>query len=170
MNRHLLLGLTAGIVSTVIALSASQAPAQQTLKQQMAGAWTLVSINQTEKDGKPVLLFGRNPRGTQVFDASGQWVQIIWDSDAPKFKVNSRIGGTPEENTAAVRATTASFGTWSIDEGSKTLTIRYTGSMFPNQTGTESKRTVSLSGDELKITNPVTASGVRSDTVWRRAK
>jgi hypothetical protein len=171
MNRRFVFGLlTAGLVGSAVAISPSQVPAQQTLKQQMAGAWTLVSINQTDKEGKPVILFGKNPRGTQVFDASGQWVQIIWDSDAPKFKVNSRIGGTPEENTAAVRATTASFGTWSVDEGSKTLTVRYAGSMFANQVGTESKRTVTLSGDELKVTNPVTASGVRSDTVWRRAK
>lgn len=171
MNRRTIINLaTTVLLGTAGAFSISHAPAQSTLKQQMTGAWTLAAINQTDKDGKPVQIFGKNPRGTQVFDASGQWIQIIWDSDAPKFKVNSRIGGTPEENTAAVRATTATFGTWSVDEAGKTLTVRYTGSMFPNQAGTESKRTLSVTGDELRINNPMTASGMKSDTVWRRAK
>ena len=115
-------------------------------------------------------LFGANPKGTQVFDVSGQWVQIIWNPDVGKFKVNSRIKGTPEENTAAVHATTATFGTWTVDEATKTLTIRYTGSLFPNQVGTKSKRVISMTGDELRISNPMTASGMKSDTVWRRAK
>ena len=78
--------------------------------------------------------------------------------------------GTPEENTAAVHGTTANFGTWTVDEASKTVNVRYVGGMFPNQAGTESKRTVSLNGDELKVSNPATASGTKSDNVWKRAK
>jgi hypothetical protein len=42
--------------------------------------------------------------------------------------------------------------------------------MFPNQAGTEAKRTVVVTGDELKINNPATASGMKSDSVYRRAK
>jgi hypothetical protein len=80
------------------------------------------------------------------------------------------LGGTPEENTAAVHGTTASFGTWSVDEGSKTLIVRIESGMYPNQDGSESKRSVSVTGDELKITNPSTASGMRADNVWKRAK
>jgi hypothetical protein len=172
MNRRTVLRLmTTVLLGSSVVFSASQAPAQQkTLKEQLVGAWLIVSIDQTDKDGKKVQLFGPNPKGTQVFDASGQWIQIIWNPDVAKFKVNSRIKGTPDENTAAVHATTATFGTWSVDEASKTLTIRITGGIFPNQVGSESKRTVSVTGDELKVSNPLTASGLKSDTVWRRAK
>ena len=171
MNRRTMINLaTTVLLGTAGAFSTSHAAAQSTLKQQMTGAWTLTAINQTDKAGKPVLVFGANPKGTQVLDASGQWIQIIWNSDTPKFKVNNRLEGTPEENTAAVRGITATFGTWSVDEAGKTLTVRYAGGMFPNQVGVASTRVVSLSGDELKISNPMTASGVKSDTVWRRAK
>lgn len=172
MNRRPLLGLTAAALTcTGVLLVASHAPAQQkSLKDQLAGAWILTSIDQTDAAGKKVQVFGPNPKGTQVLDASGQYIQIIWNSDAPKFKVNNRLKGTPEENAAAVHATTATFGTWTLDEASKTLTVRYTGSMFPNQAGTESKRAVSVNGDELRVSNPQTASGMKSDTVWRRAK
>jgi hypothetical protein len=36
--------------------------------------------------------------------------------------------------------------------------------------GTESKRTFSLAGDELKMTNPATGAGMRADNVFKRAK
>jgi hypothetical protein len=72
--------------------------------------------------------------------------------------------------SAAVHATTATFGTWTVDEATKTLTIRYTATLFPNQAGTESKRVISVTGDELRVSNPMTGSGMESDTVWRRAK
>jgi len=154
-----------------LVMGVGYAPAQQkSMKDQVAGAWTLVSIDQTDESGKKVQIFGPNAKGTQIMDASGQWVQIIWNADVAKFKVNNRQQGTPEENTAAVRAMTASFGTWSVDEGNKTLTVKYAGSLLPNQAGTESKRTISVSGDELRVQNPRTGSGVQSETVWRRAK
>jgi len=105
-----------------------------------------------------------------VLDASGQYSQIIVRSDVPKFKADNRLKGSPEENTAAVHGTTATFGTWKVDEASKTLTVSYTGGMYPNQTGTDGKRSISVAGDQLTINNPATASGMKSDSVWKRAK
>jgi hypothetical protein len=170
MTRQFVFGLPiAALICTGLAFGVSDAPAQQkVLKDQLIGAWTLVSIEQTDKEGRKQDIFGPNPRGIQVFDASGQWVQIITRSDVPKFAINNRQKGTPEENTAAVRGVTATFGTWTVDEAS--LTVRYVGSMFPNQIGSESKRTISVTADELRVNNPATASGVISNTVWRRAK
>jgi hypothetical protein len=162
------LGLTAGALFAGMIFSPTQAIAQQ--KSQLVGAWTLVSITQTDKDGKQQEIFGANPKGILMFDGSGQYVQIITRSDTPKFAANSRIKGTPEENSAAVRATTATFGTWTVDEAKKTVTVRYTGSLFPNQVGTDSTRTFSISGDELTVNNPATGSGLISKNVWRRAK
>jgi hypothetical protein len=75
-----------------------------------------------------------------------------------------------DDGQTTCQGTTATFGSWSVNEADKTLTVRNEGSMFPNQVGTESKRPISVSGDELKVTNPSTASGLRSDNVWRRAK
>jgi hypothetical protein len=159
------------ITALGLALLPTSAVAQEkSLKEQLAGTWTLVSIDQTDKDGKQQQLFGPNPKGIQVLDGSGKYSQIIVRPDRPKFKVNNRLEGTPEENKSAVHGTTATFGTWSVDEASKTLTVRNEGGLFPNQEGTDSKRTVSVSGDELKVSNPATGSGLKSDTVWRRAK
>jgi len=171
MNRRSILNVS---VLTVLALSVmpgSTIAQQKSLKDQLVGTWIAVSVDNTAPDGKKEQLFGPNPKGILVFDASGQYVQIIVHPDVPKFKVNNRLKGTPEENAAAVRGTTATFGTWTVDEANKTIAVRYVGGMFPNQAGTETKRTVvSVTSDELKLTNPLTAAGMRSDNVWKRAK
>jgi hypothetical protein len=159
----------AAVMSAALAASIGSAPAQQkSMKEHLSGAWNLVSVDQTSPDGKKHQLFGPNPKGVMILDASGRYVLIITKSGREKFKANSRIKGTPEENTAAVLATTASFGTWSVE--GNTMTVRIEAGMYPNQDGTSSTRTVSLSGDELKVTNPMTASGMKSENVYKRAK
>jgi hypothetical protein len=172
MNHRSILGLTtAALLCTGIVFSASQAPAQQSLKEQVVGTWLVVSVDNTAPDGKRSQIFGPNPKGLLIFSANGQYSQIIVNPDVPKFKDNNRLKGTPEENTAAVHGTTANFGTWTIDETSKTITVRNAGGMFPNGAGVESKRIISsVTGDELRLSNPLTAAGMRSDNVWRRAK
>jgi hypothetical protein len=171
MKRHSILNLSAIAALAFAMLPASAVAQQKTLKEQIIGTWIAVSNESTAPDGKKELLFGPNPKGIAVYDASGQWVQIIVNPAVAKFKVDNRLKGTPEENTAAVHGTTATFGTWTIDEASKTITLRYGGSMFPNQAGTESKQIiVSVTADELRTTSPVTASGMRADNVFRRAK
>jgi len=171
MTRSRILGLSMITALGLAVLPGAAVGQQKTLKEQIAGTWIVVSNDSTAPDGKKSQPFGPKPGGILVFDASGQYVQIMSHPDVPKFKANNRLQGTPEENTAAVRGTTANFGTWKIDEASKTITVRNLGGMFPNSAGTDSTRVVvSVTADELKITNPQTAAGARSDNVWKRAK
>jgi hypothetical protein len=172
MNRRITLALgTTALLSLAIALSGPALAQQKSLKEQLTGTWISVSVDNTAPDGKKEQLFGPNPKGILVLDATGQYVQIIVHPGVAKFKVDNRLKGTPEENTAAVHGTTATFGTWTVDEATKTITVRNVGGMFPNQAGTDSKRTVvSVTADEMKMSQPATASGMRSDNVWKRAK
>jgi hypothetical protein len=170
MNRRTSLALgTTALLSFAIALSGTALAQQKSLKDQLVGSWIIVSNNGVAADGTKQQPFGPNPRGILVFDSTGQYAQIFVNPDVPKFKINNRLKGTSEENTAAVHGRTATFGTWSVDEASKIVTVRYVGGMFPNQAGTESTRTVSVSGNELKVSNPATASGMKSESVYRRA-
>ena len=171
MNRRSILGLSAITALGLALLPGSTVAQQKSLKEQLIGTWIIVSSDSTAPDGKKEQILGPNPKGILVFDASGQTVQVIVHPGVPKFKVNNRLKGTPEENAAAVHGTTATFGTYTVDEASKTITVRNVGGMFPNQAGAETKRIVtSVTADEIKFTNPATAAGMRADNLWRRAK
>jgi hypothetical protein len=170
MNRCHIVSLSAITALGFILLPTGAVAQQKSLKEQLAGSWTIVSNDNTGPDGTKRQLFGPNPKGLLMLAPDGQYTQIIVRPDRANFKVNNRMEGTPEENTAAVRGSTATFGTWSVDEANKVLIVRIEGGMFPNQTGTETKRPVALAGDELRISNPAPASGGKSESVWRRAK
>jgi hypothetical protein len=168
MNPRNILNFAAVTVLGLILLPGSALAQQKPLKEQLAGTWTIVSNDNTAPDGTKRQLFGPNPKGILVLAPNGQYAQIMVRADRPNFKANNRLEGTPEENKAAVHGTTATFGTWSADEASKTLIVRNEGGMFPNQVGTESKRSVTIGGDQLRISNAAPASGGISETVWKR--
>jgi hypothetical protein len=170
MNRRRALSLSV-VAALGFALLPAIAPAQQkSLKEQLIGTWTMVSNDNIGADGVKRQLFGRNPKGITVYEAGGRYVQIMLQSDIPNFKINNRLEGTAEENRTVVHGSAASFGTWSFDEENRILVVRLEGSIFPNLAGTTSKRSVSITGDELRISNPTAGSGGKAEQVWRRAK
>ena len=153
-----------------VALPAGDAVGQQkTLKELLVGTWTLVSSTTKRPDGSPQ--WGSNPKGLVVFTDNGRYASHIQRSDRPKFASKKRLQGTPDENKAAVHGAIASFGTYSVNEANKTFTIRFEGSSYPNLEGTESTRPFTITGDELKVTNPSpTAGGPPSQAVYKRDK
>ncbi|TMH98417.1 MAG: lipocalin-like domain-containing protein, partial [Betaproteobacteria bacterium] len=84
-----------------------------------------------------------------------------------KFKSVSEP--TTEERASAQRGFGANFGTWSVSEADKTLTRHYDGALVPNNEGIDFKSSVSLAGDELKLTGEL-GSSIRGDFVYRRAR
>jgi len=170
MYRRKFLTLSA-ITTLGLALLAGGALAQQkTLKEQLTGTWTLVSNDNVAPDGTKRQLYGPNPKGILILEANGSFAQILLRADVPKFKSDNRLEGTAEENKAVVQGTTAQFGTWSVEEASKTLILHLDGNVFPNLAGTDSKRPVTLAGDELKVSNPAPGSGGKSEAVFKRSK
>ena len=148
-------------------LGANEAFAQQ--KSQLVGTWTFVSSTSKAADGSP--LWGSDPKGLVIFTDNGRYSTHLLRGDRPKFASKSRLQGTPDENKAAVHGGISSFGTYTVNEADKTFTIRFEGSSYPNLEGTEQVRPFTISGDELKVTNPApTAGGPPSHIVYRRAK
>ena len=153
-----------------VAAPAGDAVAQQkSLKEQLVGTWTVVSATTKLADGS--LQWGSNPKGLLIFTDNGRYSSHIMRPDRPKFASNKRLQGTPDENKATVHGTISSFGTYSVNEANKTYTIRFEGSSYPNLEGTESTRPFTITGDELRVTNPApTAGGPPSQLVYKRAK
>jgi len=144
---------------------------QKTLKEQVVGAWTLVSNDTIAPDGTKQQIFGTKPKGVLILDASGRYAYVAGRSDRPKFKAtdSARSQASAEEFAAAAREFAANFGTWSVNEADKTLIRKYEIALIPNNDRNETKASVSLAGDELKLT-VISASGGRNDAVYRRTR
>ena len=144
---------------------------QRSLKEQLVGVWTLVSADVTPVGGAKRQDFGANPKGILILDAGGRYALVQGSADRPKFKDanNLRTGATTEEFAAAARGFAANFGSWSVNEADKALIRSYEIALIPNNDGLESKVSVTMAGDELKLSGTA-ANGARVDAVYRRAK
>ena len=171
MNRSTALTLFAMTVVAASLLPGAGYSQQRSLKDQLVGVWTLVSADTTPASGTKRQDFGPNPKGILIIDASGKYAVVQGSPDRPKFKDTSNLrgGATAEELAAAARPFAANFGTWSVDEGNKTLTRNYEIALIPNNDGLVSKVSVNIAGDELKLSGTA-ANGTRLDAVYKRAK
>jgi hypothetical protein len=168
MNRST---ITCTSIATLLVLASmtAGAAAQSINKQDLIGTWTLVSTNNMKADGTKVDVFGANAKGILIFDQGGHYSLTIVRSDLPKVAGGASDKGTAEENRAILAGLISSFGTYTLND--KTLTTHVEGSSFPNISGGEQKRIIStLTKDELKYTNPVTATGMKAEAVWNRTK
>jgi hypothetical protein len=172
VNRRSVLSLSATTVLGLALLPDSALSQQKSIKDQLIGAWTLVSIDAVLPDGKRRALFGTNPRGIIVFSSDGYFSLMQSRADLPKLASSNRATATPEEATAVVGGSIAYFGRYSVDETSRVLTLDIQGSTFPNQIGgtADNKRSItSLTANELKFANPAATSGVTIEVVCKRA-
>jgi hypothetical protein len=180
MNRHTTLAMTTtALLCLGVGLSASVSLAQQkSLKEQLVGTWTLVSSDQVRRDGSKLQQFGANPKGINVFNANGHFFLMIASSgsllmasaDNPKIvsidpKTNfEEFGGLNVESIAY-------YGTYIVNETEKVAILHIDASTFPNQAGTDQKRTItSLTADELKYNIPAAMPGGQIHQAWKRAE
>ncbi len=140
------------------------------LKQQLIGTWTMVS-DTVDQGGTKVEPFGPSPKGAMLLTSDGHFSIVLTRPDVPKFASGSRTGGTAEENQAAMAGGIGYFGTYTVSDADKTVHLHVEASTFPNWSGSDQKRIVALSGDEMTVTNPTPSIGPGTATlVWKRAK
>ena len=156
---------TLGLLFLGVVLSASEVCAQTA--KDLAGTWTLVSADTVRPDGSRVPTFGASPKGILVFTDDGRFIYLLSRADLPKFASNNRTTGTPEENRAVVQGSIATFGTYSV--AGTDLLIKVEHSTFPNWIGADQKRTIAVTGDQLKWTNAAGSGGGVVELVLKRA-
>ena len=157
-----------------LGLFADSATAQalKSAKEQIVGTWTLVSIHYVHPDGRKIEPFGPNAKGMLIFDATGHFATQAMAAERPKFASNNRMIGTPEEYKAASHGVVAYFGTYTVNEADRVVTLHIERSSFPNWEGTDQKRLFSFVNDELHYTAASsTANPAESaQLVWKRAR
>jgi Lipocalin-like domain len=156
------------IAAIALALLPANVGAQQGIAQQLVGAWTIVSWQDTAPNGTKREI--KNPKGVLIFDAAGRYAQVVARDDRPKFKSPSEP--TAEELAAATEDYfAANAGTWTVSEAERLLILRFEAALGPDNEGAVFRSGISLSGDELRLVSlrPL-PTGARIDVVYRRAK
>jgi hypothetical protein len=69
-----------------------------------------------------------------------------------------------------VQGSIANFGTYKVDEKDHSASVHYIGSSYPNWTGTDQKRSIAITGDQMSWTDPATPFGGTSVVTLKRAK
>jgi hypothetical protein len=171
MNRRATLAMaTTGLLCLAVGLSAGDAFAQQkSLKEQLVGTWTLVSSDQVRPDGTKLRQFGSDPKGINVFDANGRFFVMIASAD--NLQIASIGSKTNSDEDGLIVESIAYYGTYTVNEDVTVISLHLDASTFPNQVGTDQKRTItSLTANELKYSSPAAISGVQVHQVWKRAE
>jgi len=162
--------ITTALLLLGIALQSGDAVSQKTLNEQLAGAWTYVTVDTVRPDGSRTPMYGSNPQGLVIFDGHGHYALVNSRADLPRYLSNDRMKGTEEEYKTIVQGSIAHFGTYAVNEADKTITFHIDTSTFPNWNGVEQRRPFALSGDDLRWTTPAASGGGSGEVVLKRAK
>jgi len=144
---------------------------QKSLKDQIVGTWTLVSWVQTLKDGSKNLRFGNDPKGVNTFTPDGHFTLIITRSNLPKVSSGNPEKPTAEEALAVVSGSISYFGTYTVDEGTKTISEHLDATTLVNQLAIPQNRVITaISADAMTYSNSTAVGGGNIELVWKRAK
>jgi Lipocalin-like domain len=154
LKRSVFLLLLGGLFlhGPVSAQQKTDAPARQ----QLIGAWKLVSVETIRPNGEIIYPFyGKHPQGLIIYDGSG-WmsVQIVSDPAPAVPKADSRDAfrtAPAEERAAAADGYYAYCGTWTIDAAASTVTHHVQQSLYPGERSADFLRHFTISGDRLTL-------------------
>jgi Lipocalin-like domain len=169
MHTRNMVAISAAALVSVLTNGISPAGAEQTLKDKLAGTWTLENLQAVTWDEEDRNPFGSAPKGRMILDENGGVTCVIIGSEHIPFLSADRLTGTAAENQSAVQATQAFFGTYSVNEKDRTMILHVERSLFPNWDETKQSVTVKLNGDELHQIK----AGPHSSTgyaVWKRVR
>ena len=137
----------------VVALSATPhgLTAQPTLQSQLVGHWRLVGTEQV-RDGAPQApTIGAASVGLITYTADGHMLAQLGPAARPKVRA---ADATADQVREQLRTQTSYFGTFTVNERTRTVTHHRDGSQVPGER--DYVRTVGLAGSRLVLTTPTT--------------
>ena len=168
-----------GLALSLGAQCAESAPAMpmsastpMSMSTSLAGAWTLVRVDNIYPDGHRVELYGPNPQGLWLIDEQGNYMMQMVRAQRGLFAANDKSKGTADEYRAAALDSNAHFGHVSADGTTMHTHIEH--ASFPNWDGKDGTSAYTLKGDELSYTvakpSSGAAEGAHGEVVWRRLR
>ena len=148
--------------------SAGAAADDDTLRKQIVGMWTLVSVVYEDQETKaltPVL--GEKPRGRQIATADGRWLALVTAEGRPVPK-------TDEQRARALQTMISYTGRYRVEDGR--VITKVEAAWNEGWVGGEQIRFIRFEGDRLFIESPpmphpnVGGRVVRVIVIWDREK
>jgi YD repeat-containing protein len=131
------------------------------------GVWKLVSCQLKASNGDLSYPYGEQPVGRITYDKAGRMSATLMRRGRPTTYTRDSLGKTSRDDLAEVlRGFTAYFGTFDVDESTRTVIHHVEASIYPSNVGTDLKRTYEFSGNQLILTAVMTQGVMR--LVWER--
>jgi hypothetical protein len=132
------------------------------------GTWKLISIETRGADGTlvpgPNPVGGVNPTGTVMYDAAGHVsLQIMPSGRPPSLNILQPL--SPEQAKEALFGYIAYYGTYTLDERTRTMHIHFDGSLNPSMVGTNGERYYEFNGNRMKF-----RAGANTTLSWERVR
>ena len=144
----------------------------QSLKEQLVGSWTLVSMTRVIDDTEQPGLLGRDPVGQFMFGSDGRMCFNAMRRDRQKFD-SPYPGGTSEEKVAAYDSYVGYCGRYEVNDEERSILFRVDLGTYPNWTGTTEKRLAEVTGTRLRIMTPPMLVGgkkIVGTVTWERTQ
>jgi hypothetical protein len=144
------------------------------LRDQLIGAWKLVSYEERPVDGSSSFYpMSEHPMGIIMYTPDGYMSAQLMHPDRSNFASGDWFDGTDAEYKQETATYIAYSGPFHVDEEKQTLTHSMFVSLFPNWTGQTQPRVAKIEGDLLRLNTaaPIVSSGkkVNSYLTWKRA-
>lgn len=154
----------------ITAIVLFQCAKAQTANGNLAGVWSLVSVENIDREGGKTFPYGERPEGMLVFASNGDYAIQILKAARPKVKANDKNKATPEENAALVQGNNSHFGTFSVDKEQRIIRFNIAHAFYPNWEGTVQERSYVLENNMLRYVVTQTTNGgtVTAVVVWKR--
>jgi hypothetical protein len=133
------------------------------LREQLIGAWRLVSYVEEPVDGSASFQpLGEHPQSIIMYTPDGYMSAQLAKRDRPNFASGDWFSGTAEDYVNEASSYIAYSGPFHVDEQDKTLTHSMFVSLFPDWTGQTQPRTPSRSRATSSVWAPRRPSNRRA--------
>ena len=145
----------------------------KTLASQLAGTWQLMSREDRTAAGERRIdpSLGADPVAILIYDSAGNFAAQFMKRDRSTTEV-AETRQASVNNSAAVNGYDAYFGTYTVDEASRSVTQVLQGSLSPGDVGKTVTREMRVDGDTLTIELATTSGDgepVTRTLIWRRS-
>jgi hypothetical protein len=145
----------------------------KTLREQLIGAWKLVSYIAKPVDGSESYYpMTEKPMGIIMYTPDGFMSAQLMHPQRNNFVSGDWLNGTDAEYKQEATTYIAYTGPFHVDEEKQTLTHSMFISLFPNWTGQTQPRAVKIEGDLLHLStaSPILFAGKMSNAIltWKK--